>query len=74
MDDASGTATITTHQRRILSKLRKNPAATEIADVSFGSSPGATFEIDASLISFRSKRRKNPGASGNVDNLHRGRV
>jgi hypothetical protein len=31
--DADDTATIHTHQRRIITKLRNNPAATEVADL-----------------------------------------
>jgi hypothetical protein len=42
-----------THQRRIITKLRNNPAAKEIEDLTFGGSAGAEFEIPADLISFR---------------------
>jgi hypothetical protein len=55
---ADDTATIHTHQRRIITKLKNNPAATEIEDISFDGTAGAVFEIAADLISFRSGRRK----------------
>jgi hypothetical protein len=56
--DDDHTATIHTHQRRIITKLRNNPAATEIEDLSFDGTAGAVFEIPADLVSFRSGRRK----------------
>lgn len=56
--DEDTTATIHTHQRRIITKLRNNPAATEVEDLTFEGSAGAVFEIPAHLISFRSGRRK----------------
>jgi hypothetical protein len=56
--DADDIATIHTHQRRVITKLKNNPAATEIEDLSFGGTAGAVFEIPAELISFRSWRRK----------------
>ena len=66
--DADNTATITTHQRRIITKLERNPAARKIDDLTFGSTAGAKFELDASLISFRSVSRKGrtaaPGSFG----------
>jgi hypothetical protein len=57
-NDADDTATIHTHQRRIITKLLNNPAATKVDDVTFEGSAGAVFEIPADLISFRSGRRK----------------
>jgi hypothetical protein len=56
--DESETATVHTHQRRIITKLRNNPAAELIEDISFDGTAGAVFEIPADLISFRSARRK----------------
>ena len=56
--DADDTATIHTHQRKIITKLRNHPAATEHADLTFERSAGAVFEIPADLVSFRSGRRK----------------
>ena len=72
----SRTRTIHTHQRRIITKLRNNPAATEIADLTFEGTAGAVFELPADLISFRSARRKlSPtqaqAAAANLDEARR---
>jgi hypothetical protein len=56
--DADDTATIHTHQRRIITKLLHNPSATKVEDLTVDGSAGAVFEIPAELISFRSGRRK----------------
>jgi hypothetical protein len=56
--DEDDTAMVHTHQRRIITKLRNNPAATEVEDISHDGTAGAVFEIPADLISFRSSRRK----------------
>lgn len=56
--DADDTGTIHTHQRRIITKLMNNPAATQVDDLTFDGSTGAVLEIPADLISFRSARRK----------------
>jgi hypothetical protein len=56
--DADDTATIHTHQRRVITKLKNNPAAEQVEDISFEGSPGAVFELPAQLISFRSGRRR----------------
>jgi hypothetical protein len=71
--DADDTATIHTHQRRIITKLRNNPAATEVGDLTFDGR--AVFEIPADLISFRSGRRKLSPAQAQVAaaNLDRSR-
>ena len=47
-----------THQRRTITKLRNNPAAEPVEDVSFDGTAGAVFELPADLISFWSGRRK----------------
>jgi hypothetical protein len=47
-----------THQRRIITKLKNNPAAREVEDLTFDGTAGAVFERPADLISFRSGRRK----------------
>jgi hypothetical protein len=57
--DEDDTAIVHTHQRRIITKLRNNPAATEVEDISHDGTAGAVFEIPADLISFRSKRVKH---------------
>jgi hypothetical protein len=74
--DADDTATIHTHQRRVITKLRNNPAATEIEDQTFEGSAGAVFELPADLISFRTGRRKlSPeqakAAAANLDTTRR---
>jgi len=58
LPDADDTATIHTHQRRIITKLMNNPAAELIERIDFDGTAGAVFEIPADLISFRSGRRK----------------
>ena len=57
-NDADDTATIHTYQRRIITKLLNNPAATKVGDLTFEGSAGAVFEFPVALISFRSDRRK----------------
>lgn len=66
MSDADDVALITTYQRRILTKLERNPAARKIEDLRHGGQPGARFELAAAFISFRSRRRTNPGAGQNA--------
>jgi hypothetical protein len=55
--DGDETATVHTHQRKIITKLKNNPAATLVADLTFEGSAGAVFEIPADLITFPSVRR-----------------
>jgi hypothetical protein len=50
------TAHIYTAQRRVITRLKKNPAANLIEEGSFEGSPWARFEIASSLVSFRSTR------------------
>jgi hypothetical protein len=75
-NDEDHTATIHTHQRRIITKLLNNPAATKVEDLTFNGSAGAVFELPADLISFRSGRRKlSPeqakAAAANLGNTRR---
>ena len=56
--DDGDTATIHTHQRKIITKLRNNPAATEVEDLSFDGTAGAVFELPVWAISFLSKKRR----------------
>jgi hypothetical protein len=56
--DEDETATVHTHQRKIITKLKNNPAATQVDDLTFDGTAGAVFELPADLISFRSKQRK----------------
>ena len=69
--DADDTATVHTHQRRVITKLRKNPIATEIEDVSFDGTAGALFELPTWAISFLTKKRK--GGPGNTESLAKAR-
>jgi hypothetical protein len=57
INDHDDFAEITTHQRTMLTKLRKNPAAEEIEDLTFGSTAGGRFRVPAKLISIRTKTR-----------------
>jgi hypothetical protein len=69
--DEDETATVHTHQRRIITRLRKNPAATELEDLTFDGTAGASFEIPVWAISFLSKKRK--GGAGNASALRKAR-
>src|SRR4051812_1718516 len=69
--DEDETATVHTHQRRIITKLRNNPAATQVDDLTFNGTAGAVFEILVWAISFLSKKRK--GGSGNAPALRKAR-
>jgi hypothetical protein len=68
--DAGNTATISTHQRKVITKLERNPLARKVEDLSIGNQPGATFELDADLITFRRSRPQRPGAGQNLA-IHR---
>jgi len=62
--DEDDTATIHTHQRRIITKLKNNPAAELIEDISIDGTVGAVFELPVWAISFLTRKRKgNPGAA-----------
>ena len=56
MNDEDEWAEISTHQRTMITKLRKNPAAEELEDLTYGSSTGARFRLPAKLVSVRTKR------------------
>jgi hypothetical protein len=72
--DEDDTATVHTHQRKIITKLRNNPAATEVEDLTFDGTAGAVFEIPAGLITFRSGRRKLTPAQAQVAAANLGRA
>ena len=57
LNDEEDTALITTYQRPLITKLRKNPAAKLVKELSFDKSMGAVFEIPAELITFRTGKR-----------------
>jgi hypothetical protein len=54
MNDAEDTAAIYTHQRSIITKLRRNPAVTLVEEGNFEGTVWARFEMPARLVSFRS--------------------
>jgi hypothetical protein len=56
MNDEDDTADIWTAQRPIITKLKKNPAATLVEEGKQGSTVWARFTLPAGLISFRSTR------------------
>ena len=56
MNDEDGHAEIWTAQRPIITKLKKNAAATLIAEGKQDGSAWAKFRLPAKLVSFRSKR------------------
>jgi hypothetical protein len=70
-NDAEDLAKVTTHQRRILTKLERNPAAEKMEDLPHGRQPGARYSVPAQLISIRSKKRA--GTKGNPESLRRAR-
>jgi hypothetical protein len=62
--DEEETATVHTHQRRIITKLRNNPVAKEVEDLTFEGTAGAVFELPTWAISFLTRKRKgNPKAA-----------
>lgn len=71
LDDTSDVATVSTWQRRVITRLEKNPLATRVEDMRHGTTVGARFEVPAWSVSFRSKRRKASNPTGNVANLRR---
>jgi hypothetical protein len=56
MNDEDDHAEIWTAQRPIITKLKKNAAATLIAEGKHDGSAWAQFRVPAELVSFRSKR------------------
>ena len=62
--DEDDIATVHTHQRKIITKLKNNPAATLIEDISFDGTAGAIFQLPVWAISFLTRKRKgNPNAA-----------
>jgi hypothetical protein len=62
--DEDDTATVHTHQRRIITKLRNNPAATELEDISFDGTAGAVFQLPVWAISFLDKETEGQSQGG----------
>jgi hypothetical protein len=58
LNDEDATASIWTAQRPVITKLKKNPAASLIEEGKHDGSAWAKFEMPAELISFRSTRVK----------------
>jgi len=58
LSDAEYVAHVYTAQRPLITKLKKNPAATLIEEGTFEGSAYARFELPSGLISFRSGRSK----------------
>jgi hypothetical protein len=63
LNDEDDLARISSWQRKVITKLEKNPAATKIEDWRMGTSVGAVFELPASMLSFRSVKRQGRPAS-----------
>jgi hypothetical protein len=62
--DEDSTATAHTHQRKLITKLKNNPAAELVEDISFDGTAGAVFELPTWAISFLTRKRKgNPNAA-----------
>lgn len=60
MNDDDDLARIITYQQRVITRLRKNPAAHETPDLALNRYGGAQFEIPAKLVSFRIPRVPRP--------------
>lgn len=56
-NDAEEMALVFTHQRRVITALKKNPAAVLLEEGVFETTRWARFAFPKSLISFRKKRR-----------------
>jgi hypothetical protein len=57
VNDGEGVASVHTWQRRIITQLKKNPAARLVDEGRFEGSAWAKFELPKNFISFRSKTR-----------------
>ena len=53
MNDEESFAEVFTHQRKVITKLDRNPLATKTEEGMFGSTPWARYELPKHLISFR---------------------
>ena len=60
LNDAEAVAYIYTAQRPVITKLKKNPAATLIEEGTHEGSVSARFELPAALLTFRSGRVTAP--------------
>lgn len=69
MDDESPDAIITTYQRPLINRLRKNTAAVEQSDEKLAKWGGACFRIPAKLVNVRNPRKpstRKPSPAGNA--------
>jgi len=57
MNDEDDFALVTTYQRTVMTKLRKNTAAEEITTTAMAAMGGAMFKLPAPCVSFRNGRR-----------------
>jgi hypothetical protein len=58
LNDEDATASIWTAQRPVITKLKKNPAATLLEEGKHDGSVWATFELPAGLVSFRTSQAR----------------
>jgi hypothetical protein len=63
-NDAEDAAQVHTHQRTVITKLKKNSAARLIEEGVFETTAWARFEIPKTMVSFRSKPREATPGSG----------
>lgn len=64
MSDGDNVAQVHTFQRKVITKLKKNPEAVLVGEGSFGNNFWAKFELPAELVSFRTKTRARPDLKG----------
>jgi len=62
-NDADDFAIVTTHQRTVITSLRKNTAATELSTDSYG---GVSFQIPKKLVTFRNPRKQSDASKAAV--------
>jgi hypothetical protein len=67
--DADGTATIRTHRRRIVAGPERNPRARHVAELSYGSTVGACFDVPFRAVPFTARGRNGSQRHGNVADL-----
>lgn len=58
LNDGEDVARIRTHQRKVITQLKKNPSAVLLDEGVFEGTGWAEFTIPASLVSFRKQERK----------------
>jgi len=77
MSDGDDLAHVYTAQRRMITRLKNNPAAVLVSEGSHDGSPWARFTIPAGLVSFRSARPRREMSDDQrqaaADRLRRGR-